>query len=371
MYKVPLMKPHISAETKQRVMDVLDSGYLTEGPVTAEFEQAVAKYVGVPHTIAVTSCTTGLEIALRCLGIGPGDEVIVPDYTYPATACAVNIVGATAVIVDVHPNTMVMDMEALEEAITGRTKAIIPVSLFGNPVDFDRINQLKQKHDFYVVEDAACALGATYQGKTIGSLADLSVFSCHPRKFITTGEGGLIATANDDWAAWIRSYKLFGITSQASRGGTSFSHIGTNSKLSNVLAAIGLGQMGEIDTLLEDRQAIALRYLQLLADKPGVILPSTTESGVHSWQTFCVFVENRDAVMETMRAQGVEAQIGTYSLHMHEAYEESDLIRIPASLRNSRYVYDHALALPLFNGMTESDQDLVVSELLKAVSKRS
>ena len=194
--KIPLIKPYITDSIKQKVCDVLDSGYMTEGPVTKEFENKLKDYLGCKFLYSVTSATTGLEVALRALGIGPGDEVIVPDYTYPATASVINIVGAKAVIVDVSRKDMLLDFNSLEDAINERTKAIIPVSLFGAPLDYEKLNFIKEKHNLYIVEDAACSIGAVYQGVKVGNQADITVFSLHPRKFITTGEGGIITTNN-------------------------------------------------------------------------------------------------------------------------------------------------------------------------------
>ncbi len=207
---IPLMKPYVTPEVKQAVCDVLDSGWLTEGPVTRALEESFGRYIGCEYALAVSNCTVGLETALRALGIGPGHEVIVPDYTYPATAFAVNLVGATAVLVDVHPATLLIDYEALEAAITPRTRAVMPVSIFGNPLDYDRLHQIRARHGLYIIEDAACAIGAAFRNTKVGALADISVFSLHPRKFITTGEGGIITTANREWAEWMLSYTHFG-----------------------------------------------------------------------------------------------------------------------------------------------------------------
>ncbi len=237
MTPIPLTRPYITDEVKAKVCAVLDSGYLTEGPVTAEFEAAVRRYVGCAHALAVTSCTTGLELALRALLIGPGDEVIVPDYTYPATADAVAIVGATPVIVDVSPDTMLIDYHRVEAAMSARTRAVLPVSGFGNPLDYDRLEAIKKRHGVYLVEDAACSIGAEFKGRKVGSLADISVFSFHPRKFITTGEGGMVTTDNPVWAEWMVSYKHFGMTADASRRLTRFGRIGSNYKMSNILAS--------------------------------------------------------------------------------------------------------------------------------------
>lgn len=362
-FSIPLIKPYITDRVKQKVIDVLDSGMLTEGSVTREFESAIADYCGVKHALAVTSCTTGLEMALRCLRIGPGDEVIVPDYTYPATASVVNIIGATAVVVDVNPNCMLIDYDALENAITRKTKAAIPVSLFGNPLDWNRLNDIKTMHSIYMVEDAACALGSSYNGCNTGSLADITVFSHHPRKFITTGEGGTVTTDRDDWAQWMGAYKHFGMALASSREGTSFEQIGTNYKLSNVLAAIGLAQMEMVEELLSERQFLAAHYIELLTEVPYVALPRITSGGEHSWQTFCVFVEERDRMMAALRKQCIEAQIGTYSLHMHKAFTENPLCRIHGELHGSRQAFSRCLALPLFHGMTNLEQLDVVGNL--------
>ena len=304
MSKIPLIKPYMDDDIKQAVMAVLDSGYLTEGPVTRDLEQAVKDYTSAKRVIAVTSCTTGLEIALRSLNIGAGDEVIVPDYTYPATASVVSIVGATPVIVDIDPNTMLIDYADIEAAITDKTKAIIPVSLFGNPLDYNELNRIKKKHSLFIVEDAACSLGAEIDGIKVGKQADISVFSCHPRKFITTGEGGLIATDNDDLADWMESYKHFGISSSATREGTQFDIIGTNYKLSNILAAIGLGQMKRIDQLLNKRRALASHYEELLAGIDNIQIPHRIKNAKHSYQSFCIIVPERDELLNEIRAQG-------------------------------------------------------------------
>ena len=207
--RIPLIKPFISENIKKSVCEVLDSGYLTEGPVTHKFENKLKEYIGCNYLHAVTSATTGLEVALRALEIGPGDEVIVPDYTYPATASVIEIVGAKAIIVDVSREDMLINFESLESSISNKTKAIIPVSLFGAPLDYEKLNMIKKKYNLYIIEDAACSIGAIYKGVKIGNQADVTVFSLHPRKFITTGEGGIITTNNEKWGNWINSYKHF------------------------------------------------------------------------------------------------------------------------------------------------------------------
>ena len=363
MRRIPLIKPYMNQEIKDKVCEVLDSGYLTEGPITTEFEEAFKKYIDCRHAIAVTSCTTGLELALRVLEIGPGDEVIVPDYTYPATADVVAIVGATVVIVDVSKDTMLINYESLEQAITPRTKAIIPVSIFGNPLDYVLLNAIKLKHGICIIEDAACSIGAEYGSVKVGTLADISVFSLHPRKFITTGEGGMITTNNDKWAAWMASYKHFGIGKDTDREGLIFERIGTNYKLSNILAAVGLVQMQHIDELLNKRIELSDRYREMLAECDGVAIPQTTPGGKHSYQSFCIFVKDRDRILNEMRAKGIEVQIGTYSLHMHPAFLEGPCINHSSLFEGSSFAYEHCLTLPLYHELTESDQNTVVETL--------
>ena len=368
MKKIPLIKPYITREVKDKVLEVLDSGHLTEGSVTKEFEDSIKNYIGCRHALAVCNCTVGLEMSLRALGIGPGDEIIVPDYTYPATAAVVGIVGATIVLVDVDSETMLIDYEAAEEAVTERTRAIIPVSIFGNPLDYDRLWKIKEKYNLYLVEDAACSIGAQYDGRPVGNLADISVFSFHPRKFITTGEGGMVTTGNPEWAEWMESYKHFGMNSPGSRLDTQFERIGTNYKLSNVQAAIGLAQMRHIASLLERRTQLAKRYHKLLADQPGVSFPEVTAKGVHSWQSCCIFTSKRDQAIESLREKNIETQIGTYALHMHNAFNRNSNCRIAADMSASRYVFNHCLTLPLYHDMTEDEQDYVVDELLKCIA---
>jgi perosamine synthetase len=365
MYDIPLIKPYITEELKARVAEVLDSGYLTEGPVTRQLEQLFRSYTGCTHAVALSSCTVGLELALRACGIGPGDEVIVPDYTYPATADVAAIVGAKIVLVDIDQTTMLVDYEKLEQAVTENTKAVIPVSLFGNPLNYEHLRRLKNKYDLIIIEDAACSIGAEYRNRKAGTHAEISVFSLHPRKFITSGEGGMLVTDNTAYAEWIRSYKHFGMGVSPTREGTTFERIGTNYKLSDVLAAIAVSQMNDIDKLLKQRTKAAAYYRELLADDPRVTVPAVTEEGRHSFQSFCIFIENRDKVMRELRQKGIEVQIGTYALHKHKAFQDHSVCRIAGPLDGSVYAFEHCLALPLFYDITEAEQEEVVSELRK------
>lgn len=365
MKNIPLMKPYITEEVKRKVNEVLDSGMLTEGNVTRELEAQFQAYVGCNRVLAVTSCTTGLEMALRALGVGPGDEVIVPDYTYPATADVVAIVGAKTVIVDVSEKNMLIDYEAMERAVTPRTKAVIPVSLFGNPLDADKLSAFRSRCGVPIIEDAACSIGAEFRGRKVGALADISVFSLHPRKFITTGEGGIVTTDSHAFADWMDSYKHFGMGKSVERVSVSFERIGTNYKLSNILAAVGVVQMRHVETLLARRRELAANYASMLEKMPGVKMPSVVANGKHSHQSFCLFIENRNEVMAKMREKGIEVQIGTYSLHMHKAFAEHPDVVIAGEMSGSKYAFEHCLALPLYHELTVTDQARVVEELGK------
>jgi dTDP-4-amino-4,6-dideoxygalactose transaminase len=367
--RIPLIRPYITDEVRARVRDVLDSGFLTEGAVTRELEGRFRQFIGCRHAIAVTSCTTGLEMALRCLRIGPGDEVIVPDYTYPATAAVVAIVGAKAVIVDCDAGSMLIDYDAAEAAVGPRTKAIIPVSLFGNPLDWTRLDAIRARYEVPIIEDAACSIGAEYAGRKVGIHADVTVFSLHPRKFITTGEGGVVTTDRDDWAEWMDSYKHFGMGRTARRESVVFERIGTNYKLSDLQAAVGVVQMNHIDELLSRRRALAARYAEKLDGVAGVRIPRVTDRGLHSYQSFCVLMPERDRVLEAMRRDGIEVQIGTYALHRHPAFQPGSHIELRQPLNGSIRAFESCLALPLFHDLTFAHQDEVIEALQLQLSQ--
>lgn len=369
---IPLARPCIPPSALERVAAVLTSGHLTEGTVTRQFEESFAAFVGVRHAVAVTSCTTGLELALRAMGIGPGDEVIVPDYTYPASAMAVMLTGATAVIVDVDADTLNVNYEALETAITSRTRALMPVSIFGNPLDWDVLDSIAKRHKLPMLEDAACSLGSAFKNIRTGNFGAAAVFSLHPRKSITTGEGGMITTNDDALAARLRSCKRFGLdTVDGERELLRFAHLGTNLKMSDIVAAIGLAQMEIAEAIFAQRAALAARYTQWLAPliTAGQLrLPQTPQGGVHGWQSYCILLEctdkkRRDIILATLRAQGIEVQIGTYALHREPVFQKHPLCRVEGRMTGSVRAYEQTLALPLFHDITEEQQRHVVDAL--------
>lgn len=360
--KIQLMKPFVGDEELAAIKKVLDSGFLTEGKETQEFEQQFAKYSDAAHGIATTSCTTALEIALRVLEIGPGDEVLVPDFTYPATADVVVILGAEPILIDVDLETYNIDSSNLDAAITERTKCIMPVSLFGNPVDMKPLWELQERHGFQIVEDAACSAGAIIDGKKVGSLADMSCFSLHPRKVITTGEGGMITTNNNEYADSARALKKFGLKTTPD-GKMNFMSYGTNYKLSNILSAVGLVQLSKIETIITNRLEKAKIYTELLQDLEGVKPPKVPEGVRHTYQSYSCYIEPegiRDKLLADMRAQGIECQIGTYSLSLTPAFANTRKI---GELENSHKLYNNLLTLPVHHELTYEDQVYVCDTL--------
>lgn len=365
---IPLTKPYITSEMVQAVADVLQSGMISEGLVTARFENAVEQYTQTREAIACCNCTVGLEMALRAIGLQAGDEVIVPDFTYPATANAVILAGGTAVFADIEPTSMLLSPELAEEVRTSRTKAVMPVPAFGNPLDYSAWKSWSQATGVMIIEDAAPALGTTYQGKKVGAFSDITVFSFHPRKNLTTGEGGMIVTQNAEWASAMRSYKHFGMSCPTSREKTAFTTVGTNYKMSDILAALGLEQLKVLDAIIHKRRSLAMRYVELLQDIDEIGLPSVTHGGQHSYQTFCIFVKKRDELIQNLRSSGIEAQIGTYMLHREPAYAGHPQIKRAENMAGSSQAGNNALALPLFYSMTEQMQDTVVATLKKFLS---
>jgi len=359
-FRIPLMKPYVDENIIERVNEVLRSGYLTEGPVTKKLERTVADYVSAEHAIAFTSNTVGMEIALRALGIGEGDEVVIPGYTHPATANVVKIVGAEPILVDVDKNTANIDYEKIKDVITPRVKAIIPVSLFGNPLDYDALRQIMAEYGIRIVEDAACSIGASFDGEKIGSFADITVFSFHPRKFITTGEGGMATTNDTELAKFMRGYKHFGMEMVPDGLIAEFGMVGTNSKLSNILAAVGLGQMDIIDDLLERRIERCEYYKELLKNVDHVEVLEVTPKGKASYQSFGVKVLNRNFILRGMRELGIEVQIGSYAIHLQPAFRN---LKRNTDLSNSEYLFDHCLVLPLHDELSKDQQREVVDTL--------
>jgi perosamine synthetase len=364
---IPLASPFVGDDEVDEVRRVLASGHLTQGPRVEAFERAVAECTGARHAIATSSCTTALHLSLAALDIGPGDEVLVPDFTFPATANVVVQQGATPVLVDVELESYNVDPNDLSRHLTPRTRAIMPVHLFGLSADMEPILAFADAHGLAVIEDAACALGATYFERPCGTLGDVGCFSFHPRKVVTTGEGGMIVTNRDDLAERIRRLASHGGIRRNDR--FTFEDAGFNYRLSDIHAAVGVVQMRRLPNLLRRRRALAAEMRARMDELKGVDAPSEPAWGGHVYQAFVTLLDpiiDRDAVIAGLRAAGVEATLGTYALHAQPVYQRL-LGTTSGSLPGSFAAFRRSLALPFYPAMGESELDRVVETLRELV----
>ncbi len=365
--RIWLARPHTDEAEIEEVRAVLASGYLTQGPKVAEFESLVAARVGTPHAFATTSATTALHLTLAALGIGPGDEVLVPDFTFPATANVVVQQGAVPVLVDIDLDTFGVNAADLERKVTARTRAIMPVHAFGLSADMGPVMEIAKRHGLAVIEDAACALGATYRGRPCGSIGTAGCFSFHPRKSITTGEGGMIVTGDEALAARITLLRSHGGIRE--RGRFTFEAAGFNYRLSDILAAVGVAQVRKLDQMLAMRRRVAGWYDQALAGASGLRLPVTPEWGEHTYQSYVVLLDaalDRDSVIEQLRRDGIESTLGTYALHA-QPYFSQTLEMQPGELANSFRAFASSLALPLHAGLEVGHVDYVTERLRETI----
>jgi dTDP-4-amino-4,6-dideoxygalactose transaminase len=350
--RIRLGWPDVGEAELAEVAGVLETGMLTMGPKVPEFEQLLAETCGVAEAVAVSSGTAALHLAVLALGLEPGDEILVPAYTFPATANVVALAGLTPVLVDVDPETMNVDPSRIEPG--PRTKAILAVHLFGRPA---RLDQLPD--GLPVLEDAAGALGARRGGRPCGGLGLLGCLSFHPRKIVTTGEGGAVTTRDAQIADTARQLRNHGWRSLADGD---LPEPGLNYRLSDILCAVGLPQLRRLDELLAARARIAAGYAERLAGLP-VTLPGADEGDVHGWQAYVVQVDDRDEVLTALRAEDIEAQVGTFALHLLGPYREQ------GSFPGAARVFERALALPFHTRLTDADLDRVAEALTRLVSK--
>jgi dTDP-4-amino-4,6-dideoxygalactose transaminase len=352
---VRLARPAVGDEELAEIREVLESGQLTMGPKVLEFERLLAPLAGAQEAVAVSSGTAALHVAVLALGIGPGDEVIVPAYTFPATANVVALAGATPVLADVDAATMNLDPADAARRITPRTKAILAVHLFGRPA---RLEELPS--ELPVIEDAAGALGARRGDRPCGSLGALACFSFHPRKIVTTGEGGAVTTDDAALAERVRSLRHHGWS--PSDGYVDLPAPAFNYRLSDVLAALGIPQLRRFDELYAAYDRIAAGYTERLSSIGGVVTPAVDPGDRHGWQAYVVQVDDRDRVLAGLRADGIQCQIGTYALHRLGAY------RGRGAFPGADAAFERALALPLHARLAETELDRVAEALDKLVS---
>lgn len=367
---IPYGKQTIEQDDIQAVVDVLQSDFLTTGPKIAEFEQTVADYVGAKYAVAISNGTSALHAACFAAGIGPGDEVITTPLTFAASANCVLYCGGTPVFADVDPKTYNIDPEDIRRKITDRTKAIIAVHLAGQPCDMDAIHSIAREHGLIVIEDGAHALGSVYKGKKVGSMSDMTTFSFHPVKPITTGEGGMIVTDNEDFYKKMILFRSHGITRDDSmmtrNDGPWFYQqfdLGYNYRITDIQCALGCSQMKKLDRFLARRKEIVARYNEAFADCDNIITPyqlSDTESG---WHLYIVQVKNCDRrqVFEAMREKGIGVNVHYIPVYMHPYYQEHGYENVHCA--NAEEIYSHIISLPLYPGLTSEQQDYVIDTL--------
>jgi len=373
--QVPFTRPYLRGDEGAAVAQTIATGWVSQGPKVREFEAAFAERVGAPEAVATTNCTTALQLALYVLGVGPGDEVIVPSLSFIATANAVWQNGATPVFADIDPRTYNLDPVAVERAITPRTKAIMPVHQLGLPADIDPRLALAEAHGLAIVEDAACAIGARYKGRPIGSLGPLACFSLHPRKVITTGEGGMIAVHDPAIAERLRQLRQHAMdVSDLARHGTkdvvieSYPERGWNSRMTDMQATLGLCQLELLDEILDERTRQAARYTAALERLQYVEAPYEPNYAERTWQSYAVRLGpaapvGRTELMRALLLDGVATRRGVMAIHMEKSYAGTAAV-LPHTVAATR----ESLMLPLFPGLTDEQQDYVIDRLATHVT---
>jgi dTDP-4-amino-4,6-dideoxygalactose transaminase len=369
---IPVARPSIGADEEKALLAALRSGWVSQGPRVAEFETSFAQYVGASCAVAVSSCTTALHLALIAAGVKPGDEVLCPSLSFIATANAIVHAGATPVFVDVDSSTYNIDPFCIERAITARTKAILLVHQVGLPAALTEILDIAGRRGLLVIEDAACAVGAEYDGKKIGRPhAGIACFSFHPRKVLTTGEGGMITTVDEESAARMRRLRQHGMTvSDLARHSSSkvtvesYDEVGFNYRMTDLQAAVGLVQLRRLDEMLAKRRRLALRYSARLASLPWLVPPQEPKGLRHSFQSYMVRLRGdaaitRDQLMQELLDRGVSTRRGIMAIHREAPYRGNWDKRLPVT----NLVTDTTLVLPLYHEMTDEDQDYVIESV--------
>lgn len=373
---IPVMRPWLGEDEATAAAEAIASGWVAQGPRVAEFEKAFAASIGASHAVALSSCTTALHLALIVAGIQPGDEVVVPSLSFIATANAVRYVGAEPVFADVDGATQNLVPDTVEPCLTERTRAVILVDQAGIPADLDAMRILCEPRGIAIIEDAACAVGATYRGRPVGAGASLAAFSFHPRKLLTTGEGGMLITADADIAARLRRLREHGMSVSAAERHANqqpvieqYLEVGFNYRMTDIQAAVGLVQLRKLDRMVARRRALAERYQSCLGDIPGLVTARDPAYGTTNYQGFWIvlpdgFPVSRNELMRMLAEAGVSARRGVMAAHLEPAYADRKGPQLPVTER----LTSDSLILPLFHDMTHEQQDLVVSVIRGAAA---
>ena len=375
MTQVPFTRPHFGGGEVEAVGAAIESGWVSQGPRVQAFEAAFAERVGAAEAVATTNCTSALHLALYMVGVRPGDEVIVPSLSFIATANAVWACGATPVFADIDPSTYNLDPVAAERSITPRTRAIMPVHQIGLPADMDAFLAVAERHGLALVEDAACAVGATYRGRPIGSLGPLACFSLHPRKVITTGEGGMICVQEPELAAQLRRLRQHGMDlSDLARHSAqdivfeSYPERGWNHRMTDMQAALGLCQLELLEDILEARRRLAERYTAALRSVSYLETPQDPDHIKRTWQSYAVRISphapiDRTELMRRLMRDGIATRRGVMAIHEERSYADRR-VRLPHTEAASR----ETMMLPLFPGLSNELQDYVIERVAEHVS---
>jgi len=377
---LPFHQPTIEADDEQAVVETLRSGWITTGPRTKRFERELASYTGAAHCVAVNSCTAALHLALEAIGVGPGDEVITSPITFASTANVIVHRGARPVFVDVEPDTLNLDPQLLEQAITPRTKAIIPVDFAGQPCELDAIMAIARQHSITVVEDAAHSIGAEFKGTRVGSIADMTAFSFYATKNITSGEGGALTTDRAEWAERVQIMALHGISRDAwKRYGTGgYAHWdilapGYKYNMFDLQGALVLSQLAKIDRFYARRVAVKALLDAGLRDVPGLSFPAERPNRRHAFHLYPIIVRveemsaDRDAIMNAIQAENVGIGIHFRAVHLHPYYAQTFALTRGVFPR-AEYYSDRTISLPLHPGMTDADASDVIAAVRKVMS---
>jgi dTDP-4-amino-4,6-dideoxygalactose transaminase len=384
---VPIARTSLLESEVQSVLEPLRSGWLVQGPKVREFEDKWSAFTGAKHSIAVTSCTTGLHLSLAALGLQSGDEVIVPAFTWISTANVVEHLGAKVVFCDIDLETFNLDVEQLASLVTPKTRAILPVHLFGMAADMEPISSFAKQHNLRVVEDAACGFGSRYRGQHVGTLGHTGVFSFHPRKAITTGEGGMITTQDDELAAKLRRLRDHGAAMsdlQRHLGARPYlladhPDAGYNQRMTDLQAALGSAQMDRASHIIEERQRLAKRYDEAFSELAWLRTPTHRTGYEHGYQSYpCLFQpenvkpdavprinERRNAWMDKLQKVGISTRPATHAVHMLSFYREKYKLNAQ-DFPNAYAANDCSISLPLFHGMTVEEQDYVIEQVVES-----
>ncbi|MDE7423228.1 MAG: UDP-4-amino-4,6-dideoxy-N-acetyl-beta-L-altrosamine transaminase [Lachnospiraceae bacterium] len=370
---IPYGRQCIEEDDIEAVVEVLCSDYVTTGPAVAEFEKSVAEYTGAKYAVAVSNGTAALHAACLAAGIKEGDEVITTPITFAASANCVLYCGAKPVFADIEPDTYNIDPTKIEEKITSKTKAIIAVHFTGQPCKMDEIHEIAKKHNLFVIEDAAHALGAEYKGKKVGSISDMTTFSFHPVKHITTGEGGMVTTNSKELYDRLVLFRSHGITRderflEKNEGGWYYEQLdlGYNYRITDIQCALGISQMKKLDRFVERRREIAKRYNEAFSDVKGIQIPKQEADCHNSWHLYVIQVLDRDRkeVFDTLRSKNIGVNVHYIPVYKHPYYQKNGYERV--CCKNAEQYYANAISIPMYPLLSKEEQEYVI-ETIKEV----